>query len=63
MPASSALDRTIDCKPAPRLFYDVFGLVVSKVVFAPEPSGFPDDIAQPLGELRLRLFTPHFASF
>jgi hypothetical protein len=35
------------------------------MVFAPEPSGFPDDIAQPIGELRvlclprtLRRFAP-----
>jgi hypothetical protein len=34
---------------------------ISKMVFAPEPSGFPDDIAQPIGELRVRLFTTHFA--
>src|ERR1035438_10419149 len=33
------------------------------MVLAPEPSGFPDDIAQPIGELRVRLFTTHFASF
>src|SRR5450756_711632 len=44
-------------------FNNVFGLVISKMVLAPEPSGFPDDIAQPVGELRVRLFTAHFASF
>jgi hypothetical protein len=31
------------------------------MVFAPEPSGFPNDIAQPIGELRVRLFIAHFA--
>jgi hypothetical protein len=48
---------------ASHLFNNVFGLVICKVVFAPEPGGFPDDIAQPIGELRVRLFTAHFASF
>jgi hypothetical protein len=45
------------------LLNNVFGLVISKMVFAPEPSGFLNDIAHPIGELRVRLFTTHFAPF
>jgi len=40
----------------------VISLVISRVVFAPEPYGFPDGIAEPIDGLRVRLFTVHFCA-
>jgi hypothetical protein len=55
--------RRFERQPATNPFHDVFGLVVSQMMFAPEPECLVDDLSQVFRGLHLCLLTTQLGAF
>jgi hypothetical protein len=52
--------RGVQCRPAAHALQDIFGLIVTEMMLAPEPEGVLDDFIE---GMRVRLLTTQFLAW